>query len=78
MRDLIGGTQLTTSFQASGVLADQLKLVSKLIKLRNERGGGFNRDIFFVQMGGFDNHSELKKHFVKSLPELNNAVANFW
>jgi hypothetical protein len=76
------GTALQTPFAQSGPDIDdinqQLKLVAQLIAARDKRGNGKNRDVFFVQMGGFDTHSEEAKILAGRLPALNQAVGNFW
>ena len=35
-----------------GGITGQLKLVARLISIRNERGNGINRDVFYCEMGG--------------------------
>ncbi len=53
-------------------------MVAQLIAAREERGNGINRDVFYVQMGGFDAHSELKEIMNGRLPSLDFAIARFW
>ena len=76
------GIQLETPFSHSGpdidAINQQLKLVAQLMKARESRGNGVNRDVFFVQMGGFDTHSEMADILADRLPALNQAVGNFW
>ncbi len=54
------GVKLETAFTLPKKVADidsinsQLKLVAGLIKAKSERGNGINRDVFYLQMGGFD------------------------
>lgn len=70
-------TQFTTSNDPSGI-NQQLKRVAQLIALRNQRGQGINRDVFYVEMGGFDAHSDVLNNLETRLPSLNTAIANFW
>ena len=55
-----------------------MKMVAELIAAREQRGNGVNRDVFYVQMGGFDAHSELKEIMNGRLPSLNYAIKSFW
>ena len=56
-------TDLATSFRTPGEknvggIASQLKLIAKLIAIRNERGKGINRDVFYCEMGGAWPHTQ--------------------
>ena len=64
-----------TSFGATGDLADELKAVARLIAGRACLGN--NRQIFFVQMGGYDNHSSINTSLPGLLSELDKAVGAF-
>ncbi len=75
--------KLATSFSIPekrnvGEISSQLELIAKLITIRNERGNGINRDVFFCEMGGYDSHSEVKEVLAEKLPSLNHAVGAFW
>lgn len=48
---------LRTSFPTSNTLADQLKIVARLISVSQEFGA--KRQVFFVSQGGFDLHAGL-------------------
>ncbi len=50
-------TGFTTVFPSGNSLADQLKMVARLIQGRNELGA--KRQVFMVSMGGFDLHDNL-------------------
>jgi hypothetical protein len=56
------GVQLQTEFAQAGPdigsINQQLKLVAQLIANRDKRGNGLNREVFFVEFGGFDTHSD--------------------
>ena len=50
-------TDLATPFASPaktnvGGITSQLKLIARLITIRNERGSGINRDVFYCEMGG--------------------------
>jgi uncharacterized protein (DUF1501 family) len=66
---LAAATPLTTAFNANNSLAQQLKMVARLISAR--QGLGVRRQVFFVGMGGFDHHDSL----VQELPGLHTLVA---
>ena len=51
---LIRKIELKTTFEENskfnvGSIISQLKLIAKLIVIRNERGNGINRDVFFAE-----------------------------
>jgi uncharacterized protein (DUF1501 family) len=54
---LQGAPALTDVFPTGNSLADQLRVVARLIASSAELGA--KRQLFFVSMGGFDNHSGL-------------------
>ncbi|MEE9414446.1 MAG: DUF1501 domain-containing protein [Acidimicrobiales bacterium] len=56
-------------------LADQLRVVARLIKNREELG--MARQIFFVRLGGWDTHRIQAQVFPRLLPLLDNAVGSF-
>jgi uncharacterized protein (DUF1501 family) len=60
---------ISTPFPQNSYLADQLKLVAKLISVNSELG--VRRQIFYVQLGGFDNHDFL----LTAQPQLLDDVA---
>lgn len=48
---------LTTAFPANNPLGDQLRTVARLISQAQELGA--RRQVFFVSLGGFDNHDSM-------------------
>ena len=62
-------------FDARNKLASQLHLVARLIASREELG--MSRQIFFVQMGGFDTHSDQGEREPVLMRSLNDAVTAF-
>jgi uncharacterized protein (DUF1501 family) len=54
---LAGGSTINTVFPSGNSLADQLKLVARMISTATEVGA--KRQVFFVSMGGFDTHDGL-------------------
>jgi uncharacterized protein (DUF1501 family) len=62
----------------AGGISSQLELVAKLIRSRDQRGNGVNRDVFYCEMGGFDAHFQLAEVLLNKFPSLNHAVATFW
>ena len=76
LKESIRGVSPVTPFSSSkdtGGLTSQLKLISRLIAIRNERGGGINRDVFHAQQGGYDGHFDLALNLASKLPTLNFA-----
>jgi uncharacterized protein (DUF1501 family) len=60
---------LNTVFNGNNSLAQQLKMVARLISVQKSLGMG--RQVFFVGLGGFDHHDSL----VSGLPGLHTTVA---
>ena len=53
----LDGANVATTFPTNNSLADQLKLVARMISVSSTLGA--KRQVFFVSMGGFDNHDGL-------------------
>ncbi len=54
---LAAAPALTTPFPAGNTLADQLRTVARMIAV--SEGLGAKRQVFFVSLGGFDNHDSI-------------------
>ncbi len=67
---------LTTQFPAENNLADQLKMVAKLISVRAALG--VRRQIFFCDMQGYDTHGEQPTTHATLLRELSQAMKVFY
>ncbi len=57
LKENIDLTNVTTIFPTDSDIANQLKLVTRLMQTRVARG--VKRDIFYVRDGGYDTHGEL-------------------
>jgi uncharacterized protein (DUF1501 family) len=66
---LAGAPTISTAFPANSYLADQLRMVARLISV--SAALGVRRQVFYVQLGGFDNHDFL----LTAQPKLLNQVA---
>ncbi|MFN3375220.1 MAG: DUF1501 domain-containing protein [Burkholderiaceae bacterium] len=66
----------TTVFPTNNGLADQLKMVARLIGARNALGA--KRQVFLVSMGGFDLHDNLIAQQPGLLQRLSEAVTAFY
>jgi uncharacterized protein (DUF1501 family) len=70
---------ITTSFNIDGQdnkLADQMSIVAKLIAARGALGS--KRQVFFVSIGGFDNHDGLIKDHGPLMAKVNEAIGQFY
>jgi uncharacterized protein (DUF1501 family) len=70
---------ITTPFNIDGQdnrLADQLSIVAKLIAARGTLGS--KRQVFFVSLGGFDNHDGLLKDHGALMAKVNEAIGQFY
>jgi len=66
----------TTVFPEGNGLANQLRMVAKTIAARDTLG--FSRQIFFVELGGFDNHDTLLQTHGAQLNILDDALQYFY
>lgn len=69
------GVQLNTQFPATG-LGAQLQMVARTIGAHSQLG--HTRQIFFVAMGGFDNHANLLAAQAGLLPQVSQALKAFY
>ncbi|SFV01959.1 DUF1501 domain-containing protein [Pseudoduganella namucuonensis] len=68
------GAALSTVFPGYG-LAQQLKTVAQLIRLRSQQGPG--RQVYFVSQGGFDTHGGQAYQQFDMLRQVSQSVAAF-
>ncbi|MES2129617.1 MAG: DUF1501 domain-containing protein [Pseudomonadota bacterium] len=73
---LAGAPALATPFPTGSSLADQLKMVARMISVAPALGA--KRQVFFVSLGGFDNHDGLTSIHPGLLIELANAMSAFY
>jgi uncharacterized protein (DUF1501 family) len=73
---LAGTAPLTTAFPANNGLGAQMRVVARLIGARAALG--LRRQVFFVSMGGFDNHNLLMQDHPNLMQRLNDAMAAFY
>ena len=71
----LSGVTLGTEFPAANPLADQLKMVARLIGARS--GLSAKRQVFFVSLGGFDLHDNLIAQHPGLLGKLSDALGAF-
>lgn len=70
---------LSTSFDRDSngnSLADQLKVVARLIGARDVLGA--RRQVFFVSLGGFDTHNGLNENHPRLLAQVDEAMSAFY
>lgn len=71
----LSGVNVPTAFPQTG-LGRQLQMVARMIAARN--GLGQRRQLFFVQLGGFDFHDNLLADQSNKLREVGDAMAAFY
>ena len=71
-----GASSLTTTFPTGNGLADQLKMVARLIAARGTFGA--KRQVFFVSLGGFDLHADLMTQHPVVLGRVSEAMNAFY
>jgi uncharacterized protein (DUF1501 family) len=69
-------SSLTTSFPLANSLGDQLQAVARLISVRASLG--VKRQVFFVSLGGFDNHTLLAKVHPGLMQTVGDAMSAFY
>lgn len=72
---LAGNAPVATAFPAGNTLAAQLAMVARMIAARSTLGA--KRQVFFVSLGGFDNHDGLVDDHPALLALLGPALAAF-
>ena len=73
---LAGAPAFTTVYPTGSSLADQLKIVARMISVSSELGA--KRQVFFVSMGGFDLHDNLVALHPALLATVANAMKAFY
>lgn len=72
---LAGATRITTAFDSTNSLAAQLQMVARMIGVRTALGA--KRQVFFVSLGGFDNHDFLPQQHPGLLAQVSGAIRSF-
>jgi len=67
---------VNTSFGTGNGLANQLRIVARLIGARNALST--RRQVFFVSLGGFDNHNLLMQDHPNLMQRVNDAMSAFY
>jgi uncharacterized protein (DUF1501 family) len=73
---LAGGPAIATAFPAGNTLADQLRIVARLISVAQELGA--RRQVFFVSLGGFDTHDSVLTTHPVLMTRLGAAMRAFY
>jgi uncharacterized protein (DUF1501 family) len=63
------------NFPANNSLADQLRMVARLIAARNSLGT--KRQVFMVSLGGFDSHDNLMSDHARNMDRVSSAMKAF-
>jgi len=72
----LAGVTLATAFPMGNSLADQLKMVARLIAARSSLGA--RRQVFMVSIGGFDLHDNLIAQHPLLLGKVSDALTAFY
>jgi uncharacterized protein (DUF1501 family) len=67
---------VNTSFGTGNPLANQLRIVARLIGARDALAT--HRQVFFVSLGGFDNHNLLMQDHPTLMQRVNDAMSAFY
>lgn len=66
----------TTQFPANNSLAEDLSAIAKVISVRSQLG--VKRQVFFVELGGWDMHDDLVNGLNTRLPLVSKALKSFY
>jgi uncharacterized protein (DUF1501 family) len=73
---LASAPALATPFNTANSLANQLKMVARMISVASTLGA--RRQVFFVSLGGFDTHDGLVTNHPKLMATVGEAMAGFY
>jgi len=76
---LAGATPITTPFPEQigwNTLSEQLEMVANMINVQSNVG--MNRQVFFVKVGGFDNHDNHLVDHAIGMQNIDGAISAFW
>lgn len=76
IEDIAQAQEISTVYPTDNILADQLKMVAKMISIRENLG--MKRQIFFVSLDGWDFHSDQVAFHTAKLKQLNDALNSFY
>ncbi|MBI2382189.1 MAG: DUF1501 domain-containing protein [Gammaproteobacteria bacterium] len=74
-QSLAGAPPLATAFPANNRLGDQLRMVARMLSIREDFG--LSRQVFFVTLGGFDSHDDQNQNQPGLYQQLAEALAAF-
>ena len=72
----LGRVTLGTDFPSGNGLANQMRIVARLIGANVALG--MKRQVFFVSLGGFDNHNSLMRDHQRLMTRLDGAMSAFY
>jgi uncharacterized protein (DUF1501 family) len=72
----LSGVTVNTVFPTGNGLASQMRIVARLIGARAALG--LHRQVFFVSLGGFDNHNLLMQDHPNLMQRVNDAMSAFY
>jgi uncharacterized protein (DUF1501 family) len=75
MTAALAGANLATAFPTGNTLADELKIVARVIAARNTLGN--RRQVFLVSLGGFDLHDRLVEEQPTLMLKVSQAITAF-
>ncbi len=73
--ELLEKVTLNTEFTDSNDFSSQLETVAKMMKTKD--GRGTDRDIFYVELPGFDTHADFNRRFGILLQSVNLGIQEF-
>ena len=73
---LASAPAFTTEFGTGNPLADQMRVVARLISVSQELGA--KRQVFFVSLGGFDTHDNLLAQHTPLMARVSGAMRAFY
>jgi uncharacterized protein (DUF1501 family) len=72
---ILESVSLDVNFTAGNDFSSQMETVAKMMKTKDSRGS--DRDVFYVEIPGFDTHRDLNQLFGKLLSSVNLGIEEF-
>ena len=77
MKEALDNSQLATSatWNRNTEIERQLEVVARLINVSSDRG--IDRDVFYVEIGGWDTHADVSNTLLGLYSQINDAIEGF-
>ena len=74
-KDILDASKLSSDWNTDTYSENNLEIIARMIKAAHARGS--ERDVFFVQLGGWDSHADIEISLNDRLNAVNEAIEGF-